>query len=366
MKSILISTSSLWNCGDDFIREGIINLLNFKENINIIWWNRGYGISNSYANDLNVNLPLMSYFVVAGTPQWVYKNVRIYKYCLKHDIPFSLIGVGTKNLYKYHLNLLKKLARANLCEIALARDKMALEAFKDIGFKNIGLISDPAFFMKPIQNDRKDLNIIGWRKQFWPESADYSIIFYLKYYKSLIKKIKYYLLFEKLTNQKKREEYNNFFKYIFDEMDSPKLVVVHDNREIKEAEKLFGEGNVFYSTDYWKIFEIYSRSKTYIGSRIHGAIPSLIHGTPICLIYTSNKASVIETSKEIFEKHNTKIENMIKVKYWKKNDSNGIKYNDMGFNKVCKVKLNEAINIERDRIRNILKCQKELSNYIKS
>ena len=67
MKTLLLSTSSLWNCGDDFIREGVMELMQFRPDVRILWWNRGYGITDTYANDLRINLPHVDYVILAGT-----------------------------------------------------------------------------------------------------------------------------------------------------------------------------------------------------------------------------------------------------------------------------------------------------------
>ena len=98
MKTILISTSSLWNCGDDFIREGVMETLDVRDDVRTLWWNRGFGIGESYANDLKLNLSHADYVVIAGTPKWIFNNERIYQHCLQKKIPLALIGVGTRDL----------------------------------------------------------------------------------------------------------------------------------------------------------------------------------------------------------------------------------------------------------------------------
>ena len=363
MKTVLISTSSLWNCGDDFIREGVMNLLNLKNNIRILWWNRGYGIKDAYANSLKTNLPLIDYFIVAGTPQWIYKNIDIYKYCLKKDIPFSLIGVGTRNLYNYHKNLFNKIKESDLCEIALARDNHAYTIFNNIGFKNLDKIPDPAFFMNPISdNNETKYNIVGWRKQFWPEAADYGSKFYLRYYKTLPNRIKY-LLYKKKDFRRKRKKYNDLFLDIYQNLFSPKLVMVHDNREIKDAEDIFGKNNVYYSTDYKEIFKKYANANYYIGSRIHGLIPSIIHGASGDLVYTSNKADAINTSISILNNY-TNLKNMVNIHYLKyplDNNLNLIENQEKNYY----FELHEALKNEKERIRIKFKGLSYLSKLIK-
>lgn len=158
MKTILFSTTSLHNCGDDFIRDGLLNLINLKPKTNTIWWNRAAVIKRKFSNDLKINLSLMDYFIIAGTPKWIGKNEKIYRYCLKKRVPLSIIGVGTagglKNIIQKRL--MEKVAASNLCEVALARDYLAKETLEKSGFQNVKLMLDTAFFnFNPQKNDSK-------------------------------------------------------------------------------------------------------------------------------------------------------------------------------------------------------------------
>ncbi|MCA9399433.1 MAG: polysaccharide pyruvyl transferase family protein, partial [Candidatus Omnitrophica bacterium] len=167
MKTLLLSTSSLWNCGDDFIRDGVLELLCPNDDVRTLWWNRGYGIQNAYANDLDINLALTDYFIVAGTPKWVFKNEQIYRYCLEKKIPMSLIGVGTRDLIaKSQYDLMKKVAASGLCEVCLTRDRLAHEALKELGFSNGEMILCPCFFKPVLTKQEKKWHILSSREQY--------------------------------------------------------------------------------------------------------------------------------------------------------------------------------------------------------
>jgi hypothetical protein len=88
---------------------------------------------------------------------------------------------------------------------------------------------------------------------------------------------------------------------VFENLPEPRRVVVHDNREIIPAEKIFGRENVFYATDPAVMFEVFARTRLYVGSRIHGAIPVVIHGGCARLLYATSKASVLVTARRILE-----------------------------------------------------------------
>ncbi|ABZ76851.1 hypothetical protein Shal_2292 [Shewanella halifaxensis HAW-EB4] len=312
MKTILFSTSSLWNCGDDYIRDGVNELLQLKEDVRVLWWNRGFGITNSYANALKVNLPLMDYFIVAGTPKWIFNNEKIYQYCLDHSIPLSIIGVGTKDFVtSAQYELMRKIARSGLCEIVIARDKAAYQAFKELGFTNCHLMLDPCFF-KPTRpgSTLPKLHIVGWREQY---SLDGDPKLALKHPLLVVKRLLSGGALNFADKNKLKQTYDNLFIDYFNRLPSPKIVTVHDNREIAAAEALFGKDNVYYATDYEALFSLYSRAKSYFGSRIHGAIPAIIHGASAQLVYTTEKAEVVTQSMEIIGKSYPEISDFVSV-----------------------------------------------------
>jgi len=357
MKTVLLSTTSLWNCGDEFIREGVLELLRLQSDVRILWWNRGYGIKDAYANDLDINLPLTDYFVVAGSPEWVYKNERIYEYCLKHKVPFSIIGVGTENIFgKAHQNLMSKVAKSGLCEVALARDESAFHTFKKFGFKNTDLILDPAFFMKTL-NTQETINILGWRGYFF----EYEPSFWFRYphrwlYGQLNNRIMKRRFWKELKNN-----YNKSMQHIFSIMPDPKMVIVNDNCEIQEAECIFGPEYVYYSSDYREIFKKYAHAKTYVGSRIHGAIPSLIHGAKVQLIYSNTKAGALETSLKILSKYIPNISLKANVDYLMGDQFNFKQFKETSIKHKA---ISDAISNEKRRVREILEKQPILSRFI--
>lgn len=360
MKTVLLSTTCLWNCGDDFIREGILELLQFKPNVRILWWNRGYGIKNAYANSLKINLPLIDYFIVAGTPEWFYRNEYIYKYCLKKGIPFSIIGVGTRNVFgRMHHNLMKQIAKSGLCDVVLCRDKRAAHVFNEFKFQNINTMLDPAFFMKPLVSDKK-IHILNWRSYFiaWGPTFPfkYPHRWLYRQFKTNVLKRNFWTLL--------RENYNKVMKEIFTAMPEPKEITVHDNFEVQKAQDLFQTENVFYSTNYREIFKRYASARVYIGSRIHGTIPSIIHGASAYVLYATPKAEALEVSLEILYKYIPNLFQVIKIKYLNDKDLQ-ISHRELPKeNPIDQKIIAEAINKEKLRIREILKNQPRLSTFL--
>jgi len=360
MKTILMSTTCLWNCGDDFIREGILELLQLRPDVRILWWNRGYGIKNAYANSLKINLPLIDYFIVAGTPEWLYKNEHIYKYCLKKGIPFSIIGVGTRNVFgRMHRNLMKQIAKSGLCEVVLCRDKKAAQVFNEFKFQNVDIMLDPAFFMKPLISDKKTY-ILNWRSYF----VECEPSFPFKYpHRWLYGQFKTNILKRNFWLQA-RENYNKVMEEIFTAMPEPKEITVHDNCEVQKAKDLFQTEKVFYSTDYREIFKRYASARVYIGSRIHGVIPSIIHGASGYVLYATPKAEALEISLEILSRYIPDLSRTTKLKYLNDKDLQINYWELLKENPLDQDIIAEAINKEKQKNRTILKSLPILSDFI--
>ena len=148
----------------------------------------------------------------------------------------------------------------------------------------------------------------------------------------------------------------------FEQLPEPKLVVVHDNREVKWAEKLFGKSSVYYATDYNKIFSLYAHTRSYIGSRIHGAIPSLIHGATVQLVYTNPKADVLYTAISLLAKHYPDIQNKCRIIQF--GDNAHIDHIEPDTTGCDQNALQSAINQEKARVRQIVSTKPHLSKYL--
>ncbi|MHC4325381.1 MAG: polysaccharide pyruvyl transferase family protein, partial [Planctomycetota bacterium] len=273
----------------------------------------------------------------------------------KNRIPIALIGVGSRGgIWNFRQkNLLRKLAESGLVEVCMVRDEFALEILKEYGFDDVKLILDPAFFVTPLVTD-DSFNILGWRDYTAHEKVTLR-----DYAKRSLEKVR--------GNQREFRTfvkwYDRFMQDVFHQFSSPKIVVVHDNREIKRAEELFGKEHVFYSTDYREIFKVYSAAKTYIGSRIHGAIPSVVHGACVNLLYLIDKAHVFENSAEILSKHDVGIKNSMKVVYIK--NRNVSFPQDFVDSTPDRNAIRCALEKEKANIQKILKERKVLSTFLK-
>jgi len=113
--NILISTTNNWNCGDDFIRFGVKNILNkifFKPNYIHYDRNPDYMINYPYNQKLRtgcvssimnnpINFEIIDLIVLAGSPEFLHcPMIPIYEGLLEHpETPLWAIGVGYADPY---------------------------------------------------------------------------------------------------------------------------------------------------------------------------------------------------------------------------------------------------------------------------
>ena len=107
--NILISITTNWNCGDDFIRFGVKNILKqFFPNANYIHYDRNpnnmvdypdnqtlkHGLRGNFMNN-PIDWSVIDLVVLAGTPEWLHHPLEpIYDGLMKHPVSLWAIGVG--------------------------------------------------------------------------------------------------------------------------------------------------------------------------------------------------------------------------------------------------------------------------------
>jgi len=265
----LLSTSSGWNCGDDWIRDGLLHALRLRPDVDTIWWNRGWGVDWSFANSPGVNLPLIDYVIMAGTPEWIDQNEAVYRYALANDIPIALLGVGRDGCRKdHHDDMMQAVADSGLVEVAIVRDETARDLLAGYGIDS-QVMCDPAMFKPPVVPPGGDEVVVGWRglNAMTPDERHPG------------------------PNDAKLDDVL-WRTWVSDE-GRKKRVIVHDNREVAGAEALFHIAR--YSSDHDQIFRLYGDCGRYVGARIHGFVAALIHGGSAHLVYNNRKAVVAET-----------------------------------------------------------------------
>jgi len=280
-KNILISTSNGWNPGDDFIRDGVLSLIDFHK-YNWLYWNRAENVASSFENDLDFNLELCDYILFAGTPQWLLRNEKIYEYAIEHKIRMSLVGVGSSNKHPdwNHLEtLLPKIAKSNLLDVVTTRDSDAQDRLAEVKIPSIklpcpaGLVSNkfyPREEIKTVYIGITDLQLYLYRNDHWYIWLFYN--FYRKLYEELIKIV-------------------------------PKVkIMAHCTVDLRTAKHLFPEVEVVYSHNYKDYYKWYEESDLYVGNRVHGSILSLAYSTPAVFLGTDERRGTLNEYLNLLDK----------------------------------------------------------------
>jgi len=270
--NVLLSTSTAWNCGDDWIREGLLNVLDLHDSVGQIWHNRGWGVAETFANSPHINLPLADYIIMAGTPEWVARNEVLLRHALRYDKPIAFLGVGRTGGYlrSQHEDLMRRVADSGLVEISIARDDIAKELLEGNFGIETSVLCDPAIFLTPVGKGGKTF-VLGYRG--WGSMEEGGTCTYRP----------------RQTGPAARTD--NFFRDAWAGAKGPKIATVHDNREAEAAIGFYGKRKVRYFSDPARMLKVYGDARDYVGSRIHGFVGAVVHGASAHLIYHTDKAA---------------------------------------------------------------------------
>ena len=267
---IVLSTSTFFWQGDDFIRDGVRALLprglladgevwaprtscEFGEDRQPLWR------CARTMPSIKECLKGARAFVLAGTPAWMGGSLNEWwEACIETTTPIWLIGVG-RNL-KGNEDLLER--AKPLIQVATTRDANATKMLRNAGVPCQRFL-EPGFHAPYWKPKPKKLRIVlayrGKRHGGEPDDDARHAVYRAVYAK---------------------------FK---DRIDS---VVVHQPDEIETARKLFGR-TAFFSHEPRRYAEVYCQTQCYIGGRLHGAVPVLACGGEAHLLYHADKTEAL-------------------------------------------------------------------------
>ena len=286
-KRIIFSSTRGWNPGDEFILEGIRNVLRAAgvEFVEILY-NRHPLVRTGFGGDkllrgasflladnpdlqvkklkngkrimfmdnsfYPVNERVADYIIFAGTPEWAGKrNRELYKYALKHKIRGALLGVGLKN----EITDVEREYLSNYVDTIVTRDSESYEQLKEFGaIKGVC----PALFSAGDVRKVEGLNRVGIVFQgtgLWANSISVEI-------------------FDKLV-----PVYNQILKEFSGE------IICHHFADYVRAVEIFGYGAPTYYTSNWRdLLNHYRNFDIVIGTRLHGIGAASSWGIPGILI----------------------------------------------------------------------------------
>jgi hypothetical protein len=274
---IVINTTNHWNLGDDFIRDGVFNILKIKESSSKFFLNRSILSDGKRVYQTQNNVPSLDsvlynadMFIAAGTPEWYVP--AMFNACLKNNIPIHIIGAGMHGWNTDNFNSLKSCHKQGLIKTMTCRDSYSHGAANTCGIES-KICLDPAFMTETKQHkeDKPKFNIVlNFRSGGGNQRVSNDMSFITTYLR----------LFEKYKN----------------EID---LITTHELPEYITACKYFPKDKIFFSSDHNDYKRIYFNCKTYIGGRIHGTIPSYIGGAECHIIYNNQKSNIVKCANNI-------------------------------------------------------------------
>jgi hypothetical protein len=269
---LLVSTTNGWNLGDDLIRQGVMRLLNVGFLDPVIWLNRAQvnvpdpermcGWTPLWKKLSNFGDPRTlvanaKALVVAGTPEWIDTIQPYYRMAAETGLPIYIIGVGGGQEGQVH-HLKQSHQQSPIC-IATVRDEAARRAMEWAGVPAARFL-DPAFHADSYEPTHENWVVFNPRLQC----------------------------------HQHREFYAKLYKYLRDFID---VITVHEQEEYTHACEIFDKP-VFFHSDYRPYIQLYRSCSTYIGGRMHGAIPSMASGAKVHLICHERKHRECEWLKQ--------------------------------------------------------------------
>ena len=333
MKNIAYCTTRQWNCGDEFILFGCINLV--EEIIgkhNKIIYNRNPDIRpengldvfarnlkpsnlpsflykkealyriDFYDNSVkfDTDLSYIDYAIFAGSPEWITDRcVNFYQHILVNNLPTFILGIGYSQdsvpefMYEViNKSLLFTVRDKNLLQTKLAKDCNAI------------YLPCPALLCAKI-GDEKNIS----------EVQQIGLVFQAN-----------------LENSTRMQSVNNetyrficeFYTDLINKYKNYKIsIICHYINEVELAHKLFNRCNVdiLYSFDAKDYFNIYKRFDLVISPRVHGCGISASLGIPSFIIkhdargntadgFLAEEININDNIENIYKKINDKIVNI--------------------------------------------------------
>lgn len=262
---ILVSTTTRWCVGDEFICEGVLRLLELGDEPVVYLDNVGVGFDYgahaatntvpAYPAGIDAMVSRARALVFAGTPAWLSRPLHLWRAAIAQKTPIWLVGVGMSQA-RGDLPVLRDAVHKRLIPVATVRDEYAAHMLHDADMRDTPCFYDPGFHARHTPCQENGKLVIGYRH------AD---CFPAEMWRAL------------------RDRYR----------DRIAAIVVHQPHEIEPAREVFG-AEPFYHSDYRAYDSVYSRGCIYIGARLHGAVAMLASGGEAHVIYAARKSAMLK------------------------------------------------------------------------
>ena len=322
LKSVCFITTVNHNVGDDFVREGILYLIEKKfgpvtaslihKHIPLTarpeWeWFHAKGFSRIFdtlpmikglfwsrlidslplnpetdkvlSSDLLVQSGAPVYWGGAHDSEWYGPLIRRRYERIKDRVPFVNIGAGA--CYPYHCNV-DEIIRAPLfadyvkelhaaAAVTTVRDSLSKKILNSMGL-DAPVIPCPSIFAA----DRLTIS---------PGEPEYVVLNYMP--------LGGHYDFNREVDS---EKWERTFVSLYDaaSKETPVLIVCHDAIELRHARRLLPEAAIFFGSTAAEYLECYSRAKCFVGNRVHGAYAVASIGRPAFVVGNDSRALMME------------------------------------------------------------------------
>lgn len=259
---IALNTTDAWNCGDAFIRMGVLRLLGVPTLVSKYYVNRCQVQVTECGSDTKTLadtcllraerddvMRTAAAFVCAGTPEWVNRAEAWWDAAVAHNVPVAICGIGRSQ----PLERVMAAKRAGLIAGVTVRDTQAEQTLRHRAGVDARWFPCPstAAVPKSYRTEPKDIPFVVVprlqcglsvaRGSYWAEIASGVGL-------------------------------------------HADLIAVHEPAEIQLARDLFGREDVFYSSRPSDYLELYARARVVLAGRLHAALPTVAAGGTAYLV----------------------------------------------------------------------------------
>ena len=298
--NILLCTTVQWNCGDEFIRNGIIKIIKkVFGKCNLIIQNRNPDIApknfikvpqfDNSIKEIKFNYSYIDLVIFCGTPEWQNSRCKkVYDLILENKIPCAFIGIGDS---------IKSFALPEQYKVVLNKSLKIIcrQSTTSQDFKKIGIFSEvlpcPSILSSPYRKIINKVRKIGLVLQN-TEGTQYQCVdtktfnFQVELYKKIY------------------ELYNK--KYEF-------KIIVHYIDEIYVAKQIFKNIEIAYSFDQKDYYSIYDDCDFIISPRVHGIGIATSLCIPSIAILHDSRGETTELFKALPLSYNTNINDALQL-----------------------------------------------------
>lgn len=256
---VLIGTACNWNPGDEFIRDGLCNLLPELGRHEVRYFDR----NPRMREEMEGVFEWPDLYLHAGSPAWYRQYEAEYRVLMRRKVPYAFVAVGASSMagYRERASWMKEFVSHPLCLVLTARDATTLRFCHETlgacrgsshdGDCTVHGLPCSAYFYWPSYEPK-------------PFSGTPTIALG-------VPRVEHFERDVEIFKHLEREALRRKFKV---------RVVCHERGEAERAKKHLKTADIFFSEAYQDYRRFYASIQGYMGARVHGAIPTASYLRP--------------------------------------------------------------------------------------